>query len=99
MLMIPRNQWRNSSHREFIFSFATYAISFFNQINGVIGILTYNKQGWVDAIKKLAGDNKLRSSMGKAGRRRCVEHFTLQAVFQKMLTALEQGIANRQNGI
>ncbi len=66
--------------------------------NGVTGILADDKQGWVDAIKKLAGDNKLRSSMGKAGRRRCVEHFTLQAVFQKMLTALEQGITNRQNG-
>lgn len=66
--------------------------------NGVTGILADDKQGWVDAIKKLAGDNKLRSSMGKAGRRRCVEHFTLQAVFQKMLTALEQGIVNRQSG-
>jgi len=96
--MILRNQWSNSSHREFIFSFATYAISFFNQINGVIDILMDNKQGWVDVIKKLAGDNKLRSSMGKAGRRYCVEHFNLQAVFQIMLTALEQGIVNRQNG-
>jgi glycosyltransferase involved in cell wall biosynthesis len=65
--------------------------------NGVTGIFAEDEQEWVNAIKKLSGDNKLRTSMGNAARRRCAENFTLQTVFKKMLTVLEQGIENREN--
>ena len=33
MLIILWNKWRKSAHSEFIFSFVTYAISFFSQID------------------------------------------------------------------
>ena len=58
---------------------------------GVSGFLASTEQEWVTAIQHLAEDEKLRISMGEAGRRHCLDHFTLQVTFQKMLATLENG--------
>jgi glycosyltransferase involved in cell wall biosynthesis len=50
------------------------------------GIIAGSRQEWVNAITKLAHSPELRSQMGAAGRKRCAEHFTLDAAFKKMLS-------------
>lgn len=57
--------------------------------HNISGLLAANNQEWVDAIQQLAQDASLRSTMGEAGQKRCHEHFTLAATFQKMLATLE----------
>lgn len=52
------------------------------------GILATSTHEWVDAISKLARSPELRSQMGAAGRKRCAEHFTLDAAFKKMLDTI-----------
>lgn len=59
--------------------------------HGVNGFLAAGDRDWIEAIQRLAQDRDLRLSMGEAGRRRCLDHFTLQAAFQKMLASLERG--------
>jgi len=53
------------------------------------GFLADSDQEWIDAIIKLAQSPELRDKMGAAGRKKCMDHFTLEAAFQKMLATLE----------
>lgn len=62
--------------------------------DGVSGFLANDDDDWLLALQKLADNPNLQVSMGEAGRKRCLEHFTLQATFQKMNTLL----MNRING-
>jgi glycosyltransferase involved in cell wall biosynthesis len=52
--------------------------------DGVSGFLANDDDDWLLALQKLADNPNLQVSMGEAGRKRCLEHFTLQATFQKM---------------
>ncbi|MCK9296175.1 MAG: glycosyltransferase family 4 protein [Desulfobulbaceae bacterium] len=60
--------------------------------HGVNGFLAAGEQEWLTVIQQLANDNALRNSMGKAGRKRCVDNFSLQSTFQKMISSLENGL-------
>lgn len=60
--------------------------------HGVNGFLAAGDQEWLTVIQQLANDNALRNSMGKAGRKRCVDNFSLQSTFQKMISSLENGL-------
>ncbi len=55
---------------------------------GVTGLLPATPDAWVDALIQLAQDAPLRASLGAAGRARCLEHYSLDAVFPAMLRQL-----------
>lgn len=57
---------------------------------GVSGFLVNSDQQWIEAIQNLADSAEQRVSMGKAGRQRCRDRFTLQAAFQKMLATIDR---------
>ncbi|MBU4262359.1 MAG: glycosyltransferase family 4 protein [Proteobacteria bacterium] len=61
--------------------------------HGVNGFLVAGEQEWLTAIERLVADDALRNSMGKAGRKRCFDNFSLQSTFRKMIASLENGLA------
>lgn len=56
--------------------------------DGLCGFLAADQQEWLLALQKLTDNSNIRLSMGEAGRKRCIEHFTLQATFKKMMALL-----------
>ncbi|MBU0909311.1 MAG: glycosyltransferase family 4 protein [Proteobacteria bacterium] len=62
--------------------------------HGVNGFLAAGEQEWLAAIQRLVADDALRNSMGKAGRKRCFDNFSLQSTFRKMIASLENGLAD-----
>jgi glycosyltransferase involved in cell wall biosynthesis len=64
--------------------------------HGVNGFLAAGKQEWLTAIQKLVDNGALRNSMGNAGRKRCLDNFSLQSTFQKMIVSLEKGLAQAE---
>jgi len=62
--------------------------------HGVNGFLAAGAQEWLTAIQRLVADDALRNSMGKAGRKRCFDNFSLQSTFRKMIASLENGLAD-----
>jgi glycosyltransferase involved in cell wall biosynthesis len=63
--------------------------------HGVNGFHAAGEQEWLTAIQRLAADDALRNSMGKAGRKRCLENFSLQSTFRKMIASLENSLTDR----
>jgi glycosyltransferase involved in cell wall biosynthesis len=55
---------------------------------GVTGFLAGNAGDWKTAIKRLFRDSELRHSMGMAGQKRVIEHFSVDETFRKMSEAL-----------
>ena len=55
---------------------------------GVTGFLAENAGDWKTAIERLFRDSELRHSMGKAGQKRVIEHFSVDETFRKMSEAL-----------
>lgn len=64
--------------------------------HGVNGFLAAGQQEWLTAIRELAENDTLRNSMGKAGRKRCLNNFSLQSTFHKMIVSLEKGLAQAE---
>ncbi|MBW1939840.1 MAG: glycosyltransferase family 4 protein [Deltaproteobacteria bacterium] len=58
--------------------------------HGVTGFLAESPEEWKTAIKKLADDPELRKAMGEAGRKRVIEHYSVDATFHKMSKALNR---------
>lgn len=58
--------------------------------NGVTGLLCHDERDWLAAIMQLANDPALRDSMGKAGKQRCAEHYSQEAVFQRIMDSLRE---------
>ena len=56
--------------------------------HGKTGFLAENAGDWKTAIERLFRDSELRHSMGKAGQKRVIEHFSVDATFRKMSESL-----------
>lgn len=63
---------------------------------GVTGLLASNEHGWVEAIRQLAGDRRLRRKMGQAGRQRCERRYGVDVGCQIMLERLGQALLTRR---
>ncbi len=55
---------------------------------GVTGFLAEKAGDWKTAIERLFHDSELRHSMGKAGQKRVIEHFSVDETFRKMSESL-----------
>lgn len=62
-------------------------------IDGETGFLVENDEDWAKALALLAGDPERRRQMGMAGRRRVVEHYSVDIVFARLLAAIENTLA------
>jgi glycosyltransferase involved in cell wall biosynthesis len=58
--------------------------------HGVDGFLASRDEEYVEAIERLAGDAALRAHIGRAGRRRVEERYSLQARAQEFCSVLER---------
>ncbi len=56
--------------------------------DGENGFLALDEAGWGAALQRLADDKALRIRLGKAGRQRVEEHYSLQAVAPRLADAL-----------
>ncbi|HNQ56551.1 MAG: glycosyltransferase family 4 protein [Burkholderiales bacterium] len=56
--------------------------------DGVHGFLAATPEEWAERIAQLAGDAELRRQMGEAGRRRVEADFSVEAVFDRLRTAI-----------
>jgi glycosyltransferase involved in cell wall biosynthesis len=52
------------------------------------GLLVDDPDQWIDAIERLATNPALRQQMGAAGRQRVEEHYSVDAVFEKLCATL-----------
>ena len=57
---------------------------------GVTGYLPSSPAEWVDALTQLANDASLKSKLGKAGRRRVISHYSMEAVGPRVEHILRQ---------
>ena len=66
---------------------------------GVTHINATNKNEWLRALERLLSDAELRKTMGKAGRRHVVEHYSLPDQADKLASALREAVNqnNRQH--
>jgi glycosyltransferase involved in cell wall biosynthesis len=64
--------------------------------DGLSGFLVTGQQEWLQALQKLANNSNIRLSMGDAGRKRCIDRFTLQATFRKMIVSLGNRMSVKQ---
>ncbi len=55
---------------------------------GITGFFAENPDDWQKAIDRLFYDSDLRNAMGKAGQKRIIEHFSVDATFKKMSECL-----------
>lgn len=55
---------------------------------GITGFLAENPDDWRKAIDKLFRDPALRDTMGKAGQKRVIDHFSVDETFRKMSESL-----------
>jgi hypothetical protein len=51
--------------------------------NGVQGFLAKTNEEWLDGLTRLINDNALRKQMGREGRKRVEEMFSVKANFPK----------------
>jgi glycosyltransferase involved in cell wall biosynthesis len=58
--------------------------------DGECGFLARTSEEWADRLGRLLADASLRERLGHAGRRRVVEHYSLHAVFPRLLAALAE---------
>ncbi|MEA1901464.1 MAG: glycosyltransferase [Thermodesulfobacteriota bacterium] len=65
---------------------------------GISGFLAENAGDWKTAIERLFRDSELRHSMGKAGQKRVIECFSVDATFRKMSKVLNALVRGRQSG-
>ncbi len=65
-------------------------------VEGETGSLVDTADDWADAIATLAGDSAKRDRMGSAGRARVQEHYSVDAVFERMRGSLEALTRNRR---
>ena len=54
--------------------------------HGKTGFLAENPDDWRQSISKLFSEPDLRDTMGKAGQKRIIEHFSVDATFKKCLS-------------
>lgn len=59
-------------------------------VHGETGFLAGSDREWKEAVETLVKSSELRRSMGMAGRRRVVEHYSTDATFAKMLDSLAE---------
>jgi L-malate glycosyltransferase len=60
--------------------------------NGISGILVNTDEEWINKLIELIDDVNLRKKIGENGRKRIVEHFSVQANYPKYLKAFETTI-------
>ena len=60
-------------------------------LNGVTGIecLNGDSQAYAEALKKLAGDEKLRKEYGEAAKKRVIDNFTVERFQSKLIKLIE----------
>ncbi len=58
--------------------------------DGECGFLARTPEEWADRLGRLLCDAPLRERLGRAGRARVVEHYSLRAVFPRLLAALAE---------
>ncbi len=95
---IPENEWSlgKSSLKALTYmsigipAVATgYGTNFRIIENGVSGILVNTHEEWINKLIELIDDVNLRKKIGENGRKRVVEHFSVQANFSKYSKAFE----------
>ncbi|UCE85219.1 MAG: glycosyltransferase family 4 protein [Deltaproteobacteria bacterium] len=59
-------------------------------VHGENGFLADTAEAWTDGLGRLLADASLRERLGRAGRARVVERYSVQAVFPKLLAALRE---------
>ena len=64
--------------------------------HGVNGFLASTPQEWTQALKVLAADRSLRERMGRAGRQKVEQHYSLQATRQRLISLLRESVDNQQ---
>lgn len=57
------------------------------------GFLAQTPDQWIKAIEKMGADAVLRDAMGRAGRTRIIDRYSLDATFAKLLASLERLVA------
>ncbi|HYE64810.1 MAG TPA: glycosyltransferase family 4 protein [Pyrinomonadaceae bacterium] len=60
---------------------------------GVTHIPATSHDQWYEALARLLSDAKLRKSMGEAGRRYALQHYTVQAQAEKLAQVLREALA------
>lgn len=58
--------------------------------HGTNGFLAEGPADWIDAMKKLSCNPQLRQKMGEAGRKKVLNHYSIEATFKKMSNGLDQ---------
>ncbi len=66
--------------------------------HGKTGFFAENPDDWRKSIDKLFRDPVLRNNMGKAGQKRVIECFSVDATFRKMSKVLNALVQGRQSG-
>ena len=89
---IPANEWSLGKSSLKALTYMAIAIPFVATAfgtnyrimeNGVQGFLATTNEEWLEALTKLINDNVLREQMGRAGRKRVEEMFSIKANFPK----------------
>jgi glycosyltransferase involved in cell wall biosynthesis len=58
--------------------------------HGMTGLLCNSDEEWLTAITQLANDPQRCAAMGEAGRQRCAQHYSQEAVFRRIKDSLGQ---------
>lgn len=61
------------------------------------GILVSNENEWINALRKMRDQNRLRQQMGIAGRRRIIENYSLHRNVPLLATIIDNMIRKREN--
>jgi glycosyltransferase involved in cell wall biosynthesis len=64
---------------------------------GVTHLHATNKNEWLQALDRLLSDKRLRQTMGAAGRRHVVEHYSLPEQADKLANALREAVSDRRS--
>ena len=64
-------------------------------IQGVTGFLARREEDWGAALEELVRSADLRQSMGRRGRRRCVEHYSIRRWLPELITILNRVASDR----
>lgn len=57
--------------------------------NEQTGWLVDSPEEWIEALVRLSSDGDLRRKMGQSGRTRVIEHYSLEATFERLMASLE----------
>lgn len=63
--------------------------------HGTHGFLVNDEQGWLEALRQLATSSDMRIAMGKAGRTRAVEYYSVQVQISTVARVLREDAAGR----